>query len=247
MEFLSTMNLAELSNWLPLGSFIAGLASTGHCAVMCGPLFMIFGKQKLAYQLGRISGYSLVGLLLGWIGLGLDRLGLLVSLQHMSVYFIMVFLVFWFLAFLIPTSWWQRLPGQMRIASWMGRLHACPVHYRRQAILLAGFLSALLPCAVLVPLWALVAGTGNPWQGGQMALAFVLGTLPGAFAMGWLASRNWFAWIRGRPYLRQVSAAILLCLSMIVLLNRTHSTADFRAASPMRAGDLNCGPVPLVF
>lgn len=67
--------VAQLS---PYGFFVAGLAASGHCALMCGPLVALASKQShsandqlarlVRLQLGKITGYSLLGGFAGFLG-----------------------------------------------------------------------------------------------------------------------------------------------------------------------------------
>jgi sulfite exporter TauE/SafE len=66
-------------------AIILGLGGSFHCAGMCGPLIMAvpakgnrvkFIVKKSLYNLGRITTYSLLGVIVGFLGEGLDLAGL---------------------------------------------------------------------------------------------------------------------------------------------------------------------------
>ncbi|MGC4042052.1 MAG: sulfite exporter TauE/SafE family protein [Flavobacterium sp.] len=67
-------------------AFLLGLISSLHCIGMCGPIAMMLpvsrdnpekkALQIMAYHLGRIFSYSVIGLLFGLIGRGLHLAGL---------------------------------------------------------------------------------------------------------------------------------------------------------------------------
>ena len=63
--------------------FVASLLGSMHCVGMCGPFAILAGtgdgksfqwKPTIAYSLGRLISYSLVGLLFGTMGLDFRRL-----------------------------------------------------------------------------------------------------------------------------------------------------------------------------
>lgn len=61
--------------------FALGLLGSGHCIGMCGPLVVAFpGRRRgfgghAAYHLGRLCTYTLIGSLLGGLGVGLAEYG----------------------------------------------------------------------------------------------------------------------------------------------------------------------------
>ena len=69
-----------------LTAFLIGLAGSVHCAGMCGPLALAvpgggnsaagFAASRLAYNLGRVLTYSLLGLFFGLAGQSLAMAGL---------------------------------------------------------------------------------------------------------------------------------------------------------------------------
>jgi len=74
-------------------ALILGLISSLHCIGMCGPIAMMLpvshhnperkALQILTYHLGRITSYSLIGLLFGIIGRGFYLAGFQ---QHLSIF-----------------------------------------------------------------------------------------------------------------------------------------------------------------
>lgn len=56
---------------LPWGTFLIGLLGSLHCLGMCGGLVLSCApeaKNNIAYQLGRLSSYSVLALLIGYVG-----------------------------------------------------------------------------------------------------------------------------------------------------------------------------------
>ena len=65
----------------PFAAFLLGLLASGHCVLMCGGITSALGLATakradgrprrlllLGYQFGRISSYTLAGLLIGSVG-----------------------------------------------------------------------------------------------------------------------------------------------------------------------------------
>lgn len=163
-------------------TFLAGMFSIGHCSVMCGPLLMIFRDNWIFYHLGRILGYTAVGALLGSIGMSLDRAGLILQIQNVSIYLAVLLMFIYGIYLLFPgkTAGFVNTNSLLYLPTkWISRLkrsHRAPEFV---TVFLSGILSALLPCSVLYPVWALSAGAGSPVYGSLIALSFVLGTIPG--------------------------------------------------------------------
>lgn len=198
---------------LPLGALAAGLASTPHCALMCGPLLSAHmrgagsgaattataagdcatgctaqRRRGLLYSSGRIAAYTLLGALAGAFGRGLHELSARVPL-HMLAGIILG-------AGLGMAGWlvWRQAqdkPAAVNLPGRLARSLRCFVPGNSPVASLAtGALSALLPCAALLPLWLLAAGSGSAVAGAQLSLAFGLGTLPGALGWLWLSTQR---------------------------------------------------------
>jgi hypothetical protein len=250
------MNWESLILLLPLGSFVAGLSATPHCAVMCGPLFVLFGEGGPGYQFGRVLAYASLGALFGALGASINiAAGELIALQNASVIVVAILFVVYGLTWLAPgitqaapglARW---LPGFLRspahagsgagLSAWLVRTMSSlrrltaagerPILARFIPVL-AGSLSALLPCGVLFPLWLLAAGSGTPVQGALLATGFVLGTLPGALLLGHFGRR--FTGRQMHPRLRQVVGILLLAGGMVLLGVRAYHSQTGDPADP---------------
>lgn len=198
MEALPQLNLAAL--------FLLGFLGSGHCVGMCGPLVLAFpARQKsrgghLAYHMGRIGTYTLLGALLGSLGASLTLLAGgaqegLVWTARIQVGFAVLAALFLgmfglsklgflkeprFLALATPA----RIPGfrstQKRLMAGGGGLGST---------FLIGALLGLLPCGLSFAAFARALAAGGPLEGGLMALAFGLGTLPSLLLVGLSASK----------------------------------------------------------
>src|SRR5688572_30314529 len=65
-----------------LTGFLIGLLGSFHCVGMCGPIALALprtkypGTSRIIYNFGRITTYSLIGLLFGLLGSRLEMIGL---------------------------------------------------------------------------------------------------------------------------------------------------------------------------
>ena len=52
----------------PLAAFVAGLSTSLHCSLMCGPLACAVQARPLTYHASRLVSYTLAGALCGGLG-----------------------------------------------------------------------------------------------------------------------------------------------------------------------------------
>lgn len=166
-------------NLLP--ALALGLLGSLHCAGMCGPLALalpmagkgpagfLFGR--LAYNLGRVITYAVLGVVFGLAGQGL----LLAGLQRWVSVTLGVLLIAGLLAS-------RRLALAAPVVGLVNRLKAGmgALLQRRSAsgLGLLGLLNGLLPCGLVYVACAGAAATGS-WLGGVEYMAvFGLGTTP---------------------------------------------------------------------
>ncbi|MDX1472126.1 MAG: sulfite exporter TauE/SafE family protein [Flavobacteriaceae bacterium] len=165
-------------------ALLFGILGSFHCIGMCGPIAFMLpldhsnpkkkGLQVALYHLGRITTYSLIGLLFGLIGKSLSLFGWQQQLSiaiGVSMLLIVIFPrifsgsifkqpVFGFVSYL--KSSWANLIKQKSFSSFWTM----------------GFLNGFLPCGlVYVAVFAAVA-LGNSLQGSLYMLLFGLGTVP---------------------------------------------------------------------
>lgn len=181
--------------------FLLGIFGTAHCLGMCGPIVVALpGRYRrrrahLAYHLGRLGTYTLVGALLGAAGHGLTGLFDLAPRQallwtgrlqvSLSVP-VALFLLFMGLARLglVGEPRWMavampsRLPGYASVMS-----HALD---RRNMLwlLVMGLLLGLLPCGLSYGAFARSLAAGGALEGALLTALFGVGTLPGLLLLG---------------------------------------------------------------
>lgn len=167
-------------------AFIAGFLGSGHCLGMCGALvsgfFMNSGKSKsywpyLAYQLSRISVYTLVGISAAALGVVLVASGLFGEMQSILQMFIGSVVIVLALGILgwIP---WQ---GSIRLIPMQALRKGYASSRQKGPVLgamLAGFLNGLMPCPLTFAMAVKATTAPSLYEGGLLMLVFGAGTLP---------------------------------------------------------------------
>lgn len=204
-------------------AFIAGFFGGTHCLAMCGPVVVLLESQnsagragmpkRLAYNLGRMGFYVLLGavagasgaLLTAGIGQGLMILrllaGLLVILLGLNLAFDWQVLSFLEKAGAVV---WKKLSPLAK--------HVLPVSSTPGA-LAAGFIWGALPCGLVYSAVALAASSGDGRAGGAVMLAFWAGTLPALLLAG--TSAHGLGKWKNRPALRRAGGLLLIGMGVI--------------------------------
>jgi uncharacterized protein len=176
MEFWATFTVADV--WTAI---VLGLVGSLHCAGMCGPLALALPQAgnsrtgylagRMAYNLGRITTYCLLGVVFGLLG----KTIFLAGIQR----WVSIALGLALLAGLFAS---RRLAMWQPITGLVGRLKVRMSALLRQrsflALAMLGLLNGLLPCGLVY-----VAGAGATATGGILAsvvymAAFGAGTVP---------------------------------------------------------------------
>jgi sulfite exporter TauE/SafE len=170
---------------------LTGLASSLHCAAMCGPLAASTCSRRaprtslLRYQLGRLAGYGAAGALAGGVG---HVLRLTTSAPWLG-YAVPAITVLALLALAHKVLGGRpalaqlgRKPEQPRSALFARLARLAP---RDPSVV--GALTALLPCAALGAALVLAAATQSRSAGAMLMLGFAatsaLGVIGGAFVL----------------------------------------------------------------
>lgn len=169
-------------NNLPL-AFLMGLLGSLHCAVMCGPLMLSLPIQKasylksafqlLLYQFGRVLVYTLMGVLVGWVG---SSFTIFANQQTLSLIIGVVLVVFVILQF---TGFYSKSINNIQykivapISKLMGKLFGLPLWG-----FFAGLLNGLIPCGMVYLALATALNTATIAGGATFMFLFGLGTTP---------------------------------------------------------------------
>lgn len=182
-------------NLIALTGLILGLSSNLHCIGMCGPIALAIPvnrkstlsiiRDSLFYNLGRIATYTIMGLLVGAIGLSVNSLG---ALQWLSIVAGILLIVFAWRKYL--SRWLPVIHIDFGIHTWfsrsMGKLLRSTNPFK---LPLLGMLNGLLPCGmVFLALGNAILG-GNFLSSALAMFAFGLGTLPGMMLVTIMANK----------------------------------------------------------
>jgi uncharacterized protein len=213
------MSLALLFSALMLG-----LASGGHCIAMCGAgtaWCLGSGASRstralslLSFHSGRVSGYALMGALLGGaaemfqlLSTWINALRPLWTMANAALFIVGLSLLLTARqpAFVIAAGqgigrWMRRLQASVRGEARVAPLHFVPANVAAGSAppeaaalsprrgLLLGLGWALIPCGPLYSAWTLSLFAGSPLNGAAIALAFAIPSgLQLAFGQWWFA------------------------------------------------------------
>ncbi len=204
---------------------LASLVGSPHCAGMCGGFVCFYAGQDsrgqklahVAYNLGRLASYLVLGLLAGLAGHVLDRAGSAAGLQRTAAVTAGVVMLVWGTGALL-VALGARLPSaaapaflRTRFAAAMRAVHAQPPVVRALTV---GLVTTLLPCGWLWVYVAMAAGTGSVPSALLVMSAFWLGTVPMMAGIG-LAAQSLIAPLRRRVPV--ITAGVLVVLGLLTI------------------------------
>ena len=181
--------------------FLLGFFGGTHCVGMCGGLSSAFALQLpphlnrlgliVLLNLGRISSYVLIGLivgLVGQIGISLDDTRWLQNGLYIAANVLLLLLGLYLAGLSTAATQIERIgrPIWKRLNPILNRL--LPIK-SVPACFGVGMLCGWLPCGLVYSASLYALGSGNAVQGGLYMLAFALGTLPNLLAMGIFAAQ----------------------------------------------------------
>ncbi len=193
--------------------FLGGVHCLGMCGGVVGALtFSLESKAQanwwrmlpfqLAYNIGRISSYVIIGALFGFLGSALGSIATFLPAQQILQVIAGLFMIS---LGLYLGGWWFGLVAIEKVGSSVWKhlspytAKFTPVKYIHQAWLY-GLVWGWLPCGLVYSMLIMALSAGSALQGGLVMFAFGLGTLPNLLLMGVFAfyftkiSRN--LWVR---------------------------------------------------
>jgi sulfite exporter TauE/SafE len=217
-----------MSEFSIIAVFVVGLLGGVHCLGMCGSIVGILTGQlpkdgsrwpfHLAYNIGRITSYTLAGLLVGAIGQAGMLLRDVVPIQHLL--FALSSLMLIALGLYLAGIWgmvrriekagsvlWQRIQPLAR--------PLFPITTATRALLL-GTLWGWLPCGLVYSVLVTALASGHAQSGALIMLAFGLGTLPNLLVIGlfWDRCRN----LVRSPRVRLIAGLIVMAFGLYGLI-----------------------------
>lgn len=201
-----------------LYGLIIGLTSNLHCIGMCGPIalavplnrennFTILGGI-LQYNFGRILTYSILGALVGTIGITANTFGFLQWLSIITGALLIVYAWRKWLGSKIDQK--LAIPAISNVVSKnIGRLMRSQSPFRLPVL---GGLNGLLPCGMVFFALGNALLAGSPLQSALAMTAFGLGTLPSMMFVAFAANRI------GNSLRAKLNTAVPYMLTIVGLL-----------------------------
>ena len=196
-------------------AFITGLMGAGHCIGMCGGLVGALslseaGKKggwlfHLLYNLGRITTYTFIGAVVGWLGSAMAYTDQFRMLTRSLLLASDLFIILVGLGTAGMFTWLNAssldFPGPMQAMTSV--LHGLRKLPPALAALPLGLLFGFIPCGYLYAVAITAAQSAEASTGALMLMAFGLGTAPSLLIFGgatqWLSgrARTWMLRIAG--------------------------------------------------
>ncbi len=214
-----------------LSAFLVGLLGGGHCVGMCGGIVSAVSMHLpnqtknqakilflIAYNAGRISSYTLAGVLAGLLGASSFFLNHVLPIQHLLYFISSLMLIllglylagFWYGLTYIEHAgrrlWTKLQPYSKRFI---------PVQNLTHAFALGG-LWGWLPCGLVYSVLIAAISTGSAISGCLLMLAFGLGTLPTLLAMGMTAVK--LKATLQNVWVRRASGLLVLVFGLVGIL-----------------------------
>jgi len=203
-------------------AFVMGAVGSLHCIGMCGPIAIALpmGKRSAGnrvlggaiYNFGRITTYSMLGLLLGTVG------NFLITPKVQSTVSIL-FGAAILLYLLLPSHWKKKAsistPAQgffLKLRHHLGRLLS---NSSNTSLYTIGLLNGLLPCGMIYLALTTSFLTGSAINGSLFMAAFGLGTFPAMLAVVFFGS---YMNQKLRLNLRKVVPVFLACMAALLVL-----------------------------
>jgi uncharacterized protein len=210
------------------GALITGLATSLHCAGMCGPLACGVGalakseSERMAaasiYHAGRLAAYTTIGAICG--ALGKEPLGWFFHSPAVLLPWALVFALL-----LLATGLEKKIPRPAFLTRITARMRFKAQRLPAMAGAgMTGLLTPFLPCGPLYAVFLALLTAGSAARGAEVALAFGVGTVP----LLWVAQHGFH---RLRKKLTPASLAKvqrgLALVTAVVLAWRLHGTLPF--------------------
>lgn len=217
-----------------VSAFLIGFLGSTHCVGMCGGIVgtLTLGAKRdaansawsllpylIAYNVGRITTYAVIGAVLGFIGAQVFHATPSASAQLIAQ---LISGSFMLALGLYLSGWWTGLAALERVGGkvWqriepLGR-RFLPINHPGKAFLV-GLVWGWLPCGLVyaAAAWSLSAGSGA--NGAALMAAFGIGTMPMLFTLG--AAARWLGATARRPAVRRSVGVLVLLLGAYTLLS----------------------------
>lgn len=202
--------------------FTIGLLGSMHCVGMCGPIALTLpiGRRSeigrlialMAYNIGRISTYALLGTVFGLLGKSFYLAGIQ---RQVSVFLGLLLLLGIFIPKLISqksrvSSWWYKLFGNL-----YQEMSALIKKGSISSIFVLGIINGFLPCGLVYVALAGALAQSEVYNGSLFMVMFGLGTAPAMFAIGWASK---YISLTLRNSIRKVTPYFIAFFGILLIL-----------------------------
>ncbi|OXM87244.1 sulfite exporter TauE/SafE family protein [Paenibacillus rigui] len=171
---------------------LTGIMGAPHCIGMCGGTVSGFAlhadtsalRAVTAYNLGRVTTYTGLGVLMGTVGSFVDVAGKLAGIQGVASIAGGVLILLWaFRRYALPLARW----GPLRLAPLSRYMEQLRARKDSAAIYMSGILLGFIPCGMTYAMQMNAAASGHAWSGALLMAVFGLSTLPALYFAGLFA------------------------------------------------------------
>lgn len=206
---------------------IAVLGSFGHCVGMCGGIVMAYSSTKiksdwskkiqalahLFYSFGRITTYTIIGAIIGFIGSVVTFNSLTNSILLFLTGIMMILVGF-------------SLLGKIKFLTVLEHTCSKSTLYQKTfkkllgsdslgSFYLLGMLNGLLPCGFVYAFAIMAASTASAFWGAMVMFIFGLSTLPALFSLGFFIGL--FKQSNLRDVFIKVASILVICFGIYML------------------------------
>lgn len=211
------------------GFLVTGLATSVHCAGMCGPLACGIGSRgktegaRLAsaslYHISRLTSYTIIGAICG--ALGREPLSWFFDSPAVLLPWALVAALL-----LVATGLDKKIPRPAFMVRITARIRIKSLRFPPAAGAAAiGLLTPFLPCGPLYAVFIALIASGSAARGAESAFAFGIGTVP----LLWIAQAQ-FHRLRHRLQPRNLAKLKrgLALVAALAIAWRLHDTLSFQ-------------------
>ena len=179
-----------------ISAFLLGIIANLHCVGMCGPIAMALPLNRnskidivigiLQYNFGRIFTYSILGFIVGFIGLGIHLIGFL---QGLSITAGIGIILYAWRKRIFTSVFFKRFKYnffQGFTSKYIGKIIRNKSPFK---LFLFGMLNGLLPCGMVYTALITSIISGSPTYAAFTLFFFGIGTLPGMIIITSFASQ----------------------------------------------------------
>ena len=143
------------------------------------------GAAHLAYNLGRVTSYMIIGAVFGYLG----SIMLISKTLHGSLYLLIgVFMILMGLSLSGNLKFLTSIEANISKLPFFKEAFSRLIHSKSlTSFFLLGMLNGFLPCGLVYFFAASAAATGSPFWGAVVMLIFGLSTIPVMFSLGTVA------------------------------------------------------------